>query len=445
MPPHVSLLPLLLLAAGILPPAAARHSPPPPPAPHQIKSTGGGGGGSSNNVVTTALVSAASLLVVLLLYLCAAIAVRRFRPWSRPRGQEQSAASSYSHSQQACRAAAFLRRHGLHHNRPAFTYEQLRAATAGFDASRKLGDGGFGTVFLGYLPPAGRPAAVKRLHVPPSPSPSSATITKSFCNEVLILSALRHPNLVRLHGFCADPRALLLVYDFVPNGTLSHHLHRRRANASPTAPPPPPPLPWRTRLAMAAQIASALEYLHFGVKPHVVHRDVTSSNIFLEADMRARLGDFGLSRLLSPPDACSTAAGRDLVCCTAPQGTPGYLDPDYHRSFQLTEKSDVYSLGVVVLELVTGLRPVDVGRERRDVTLADWVVSKIQVGELREVVDPPVLDECPAVMPSVEAVAELAFRCVAPDKDDRPDAREVLAELRRIQGMLPESCSHKGS
>ncbi|KAF7068343.1 hypothetical protein CFC21_074113 [Triticum aestivum] len=443
MPPRLLLL-LLLLAAALPPPAASRlgdHEPPPPP-PHprarQHRAQSGGGTGGASRVLTTALVAAASLLAVLLLYLCVAIAVRRIR------GKGEGGRASRQQASQSSRAAAFLRRHGLHHSRPAFTYEQLRAATAGFDAARKLGDGGFGTVYLAYLPPAGRPAAVKRLHVPPSPSPSSATITKSFCNEVLILSALRHPHLVRLHGFCADPRALLLVYDFVPNGTLSHHLHRRGRDAAAAA-QLPPPLPWRTRLAMAAQIASALEYLHFAVKPHVVHRDVTSSNIFVEADMRARLGDFGLSRLLATPDACSTATGREVVCCTAPQGTPGYLDPDYHRSFQLTEKSDVYSFGVVVLELVTGLRPVDVGRERRDVTLADWVVSKIQIGELREVMDPAVLGELPGVMPSVEAVAELAFRCVAPDKDDRPDAREALAELRRIQGMLPELSSHKDS
>ncbi|KAG8098620.1 hypothetical protein GUJ93_ZPchr0013g35004 [Zizania palustris] len=394
MPPRLLLTVAVVVAAvALLPAAAARHGQHGPPPPPPLAK-----GGSS--VLTTALISAAAVLVVVLVYLCVAIAVRRFRR------REPPAATSSA----AARAAAFLRRHGLHQHRPSFTYEQLRAATAGFDPSRKLGDGGFGTVFLAHLPPNGRPAAVKRLHVPPSPSPSfpsaSATITKSFCNEVLILSALRHPNLVRLHGFCADPRALLLVYDF---------------------------------------IASALEYLHFGVKPPVVHRDVTSSNIFVEADMRARLGDFGLSRLLAPPDACATAPGRELVCCTAPQGTPGYLDPDYHRSFQLTEKSDVYSFGVVVLELVTGLRPVDVGRERRDVTLADWVVAKIQVGALREVVDQPVLSEGPSVMASVEAVAELAFRCVAPDKDDRPDALETLTELRRIQGMLSEVSAPNGA
>ncbi|KAI4980548.1 hypothetical protein ZWY2020_021033 [Hordeum vulgare] len=163
--------------------------------------------------------------------------------------------------------------------------------------------GGDATLYLVYLPPVGRSAAVNRLHMPPSPS--SATITKSFCNEVVILSALCQPHLVRLHDFCADPPALLLVYDFVPNDPLLHRLHRRGTAAL-------PPLPWRTWLAMEAQIASVLEYLHFSLKPHVVHHDMTSSNIFVEADMRARIGGFGLSRLLATPDACSTATERDV-------------------------------------------------------------------------------------------------------------------------------------
>ncbi|KAG8061385.1 hypothetical protein GUJ93_ZPchr0003g17164 [Zizania palustris] len=229
--------PRISFSSALLPLAAGQHGhnaiPPPPHAK----------GGSS--VLTTALISAAVLLVLLLVYLCVAIAVRRFWRWDPAAGPSSSAA----------RAAAFLRRHGLHQHHPSFTYEQLCAATAGFDPSLKLGNGGFGTVFLAYLPPNGRPAAVKHLHIPPSPSPSfpsasaSAIITKSFCNEVLILSALRHPHLVRLHGFCADPRALLLVYDFVPNSTLSYHLHHRCGVTA--AAPPPPPLPWRTRIAMA--------------------------------------------------------------------------------------------------------------------------------------------------------------------------------------------------
>ncbi|KAI4971523.1 hypothetical protein ZWY2020_002437 [Hordeum vulgare] len=213
--------------------------------------------------------------------------------------------------------------------------------------------GGGAMLYLVCLPPVGRSAVVKRLHVPPSPSPSSATITKSFCNEVLILSALRHPHLVRLHGH-ADHQLLLLIYDFVPNSTLSHHLHRRGMAA-------PPPLPWQTRLAMAAQIASTLEYLHFAVKLHVVGRT------------RCTPGDF----------ACRGS-----------------------------------------------------GEARRSQRPDERWRGGAWTGELREVVYPPMLDELPDVMPSVEAVAEMAFQCVAPDKDDRPDAREALAELRRIQGML---------
>ncbi|KAL5976682.1 hypothetical protein ACLOJK_021015 [Asimina triloba] len=171
----------------------------------------------------------------------------------------------------------------------------------------------------------------------------------------------------------------------------------------------------------------AIEYLHFGVQPAIVHRDITSSNIFVEKDMRVKVGDFGLSRLLVFTDSTPT------YVWTGPQGTPGYLDPDYHRSFQLTEKSDMYSFGVVLFELITGMRAVDLRREKREVTLADLVVGKIQVGALDQVIDRDLMVESEG---TVEGVAELAFRCVAADKDDRPDAREVVAELRRMRGRV---------
>ncbi|ONK75350.1 uncharacterized protein A4U43_C03F15920 [Asparagus officinalis] len=195
-------------------------------------------------------------------------------------------------------------------------------------------------------------------------------------------------------------------------------------------------LTWPVRVDVALQTASALEYLHFALKPPVVHRDITSSNIFVERDMRIKVGDFGLSRLLSLPDPnCSSGSSTEYVCCTGPQGTPGYLDPEYHRSFRLTEKSDVYSFGVVLLELVTGMKAVDLRRDKREVSLAEFVVSKIQVGALHEVVD-PILVRGGNVMESIEAVAELAFRCVAGEKDDRPNAREVVEELKRIRGLI---------
>lgn len=172
------------------------------------------------------------------------------------------------------------------------------------------------------------------------------------------------------------------------------------------------------------------------MKPAIVHRDITSSNIFVERDMRIKVGDFGLSRLLVFPETTPSSSSSGYVW-TGPQGTPGYLDPDYHRSFRLTEKSDVYSFGVVLLELISGLKPVDQSRDKREFALADLVVSKIQMGLLHQVVDPALrLDHHHhdgGVMDGVDAVAELAFRCVAADKDDRPDAKEVVEELKRIR------------
>ncbi|KAE8672966.1 hypothetical protein F3Y22_tig00111832pilonHSYRG00045 [Hibiscus syriacus] len=311
----------------------------------------------------------------------------------------------------------FLRRHRSASLLPTvFTYEELESATNKFDPKRKIGDGGFGSVYLGKLHD-NRILAVKYLH---KNNPlGNALSTKFFCNEILILSSINHPNLVKLHGYCSDPRGLLLVYDYVPNGTLADHLHGRSKVS----------LTWPVRLEIALQTALAVEYLHFSVLPPIVHRDITTSNIFVERDMRIKVGDFGLSRLLAFPENSSS---KSEFVCTGPQGTPGYLDPDYHRSFRLTEKSDVYSFGVVLLELISGLKAVDQRREKWEMALADLVVSKIQMGLLIQVVDHAlIIDGKPA--DGVDAVAELAFRCVATDKDDRPDAREIVGELKRIK------------
>ncbi|GAB4839916.1 hypothetical protein Ancab_020626 [Ancistrocladus abbreviatus] len=309
---------------------------------------------------------------------------------------------------------------------PVFTYEELETSTNRFDPKRKIGDGGFGSVYLGQLYD-GRIVAVKQLHHRHYGG-KAFSMKKSFYNEILILSSINHPNLVKLHGYCSDPRGLMLVYDYVPNGTLADHLH------GPTSLYRKRSLNWQVRIDIALQIAMAIEYLHFSVQPPIVHRDITTSNIFVEKDMRVKVGDFGLSRLLvyrdtgSNGDSTSSSSG---CVWTGPQGTPGYLDPDYYRSFRLTEKSDVYSFGVVLLELITGMKAVDQRREKREVALVDMVVSRIQMGLLDEVVDPAVTGGGEGGE-SVGAVAELAFRCVAGDKDDRPDAREVVAELRRI-------------
>lgn len=309
---------------------------------------------------------------------------------------------------------------------PAFTYDELNISTNNFDPKRKIGDGGFGSVYLGNLRD-GKLAAVKHLH---RHNHTAAFSSKSFCNEILILSSIDHPNLVKLHGYCSDPRGLILVYDYVPNGTLAEHLHGSKSKRKGYM------MTWQTRLEIAIQTALAMEYLHFSVKPPIVHRDITSSNIFIEKDMRIKVGDFGLSRLLVLQESNQTTSSGGFVW-TGPQGTPGYLDPDYHRSFRLTEKSDVYSFGVVLLELISGLKAVDYCRDKREMALADMVVSRIHTGQLKEVLD-PVLDlgNDNDALDAVGAVAELAFRCVASDKDDRPDSKEVVGELKRVRSRI---------
>ncbi|XAR64958.1 Non-specific serine/threonine protein kinase [Bertholletia excelsa] len=365
-----------------------------------------------------------AILCIILVFVCllgvVSITSLIFRARAKSLQAEEDPAMLYLHRH---RSASLLP--------PMFTYEELESSTNGFDPKRKIGDGGFGSVYLGQIHD-GRIVAVKHLHrhhptTAATAAGAKAFSTKSFCNEILILSSINHPNLVKLHGYCSDPRGLLLVYDYVPNGTLAEHLHGTKKGT----------LTWSVRLEIALQTAMAMEYLHFSVVPPVVHRDITSSNIFVEKDMRIKVGDFGLSRLLVLRETNTAPATVSSGCVwTGPQGTPGYLDPDYHRSFMLTEKSDVYSFGVVLLELITGMKAVDQRREKREVALADLVVSKIQMGLLDQVVDPALAAIHPggeAAKEGVAAVAELAFRCVAADKDDRPDAREVASELRRIR------------
>ncbi|KAM0965057.1 hypothetical protein ACFX2C_021021 [Malus domestica] len=367
---------------------------------------------SKDNPNRIAILSSVFTLACFLLVVSVVIAVFRSKRLSSAATEEDP-------------TALFLHRHrSANLLPPVFTYEELESSTNQFDPKRKIGDGGFGSVYLGQLYD-GRVVAVKHLHKPLRGAAASgkAFSNKCFCNEILILSSIDHPNLVKLHGYCSDPRGLLLVYDYVPNGTLADHLHGPKSLYRKGS------MTWQVRVDIALQTAMVMEYLHFSVVPPVVHRDITSSNIFVEKDMRIKVGDFGLSRLLVFPERTSSSSG---YVWTGPQGTPGYLDPDYHRSFRLTDKSDVYSFGVVLLELISGLKAVDQRRDKRELALADLVVQKIQTGLLHQVVD-PVLVVDGDVSDGVYAAAELAFRCVAADKDDRPDAKEVVEELKRIR------------
>ncbi|RVW59576.1 Leaf rust 10 disease-resistance locus receptor-like protein kinase-like 1.1-like 1.4 [Vitis vinifera] len=255
----------------------------------------------------------------------------------------------------------------------------------------------------------GRVVAVKRLYE------NNFKRVEQFMNEVQILTRLQHQNLVKLYG-CTSRRSreLLLVYEYIPNGTVADHLHGKQANSG--------SITWPVRLSIAIETANALAYLH---ESEIIHRDVKTNNILLDNNFQVKVADFGLSRLF-PTDVTHVS--------TAPQGTPGYVDPEYHQCYQLTSKSDVYSFGVVLMELISSKQAVDTNRHRHDINLANMAVNKILNHTLHELVDPSLGFESDSlVRRKITLVAELAFRCLQHERDMRPTMGEVLKALRRIE------------
>lgn len=291
-----------------------------------------------------------------------------------------------------------------------FSYDELAEATDGFAERKMLGDGGFGMVYEGTLACSGEKVAVKRLYS------ENTRRLEQFLNEIRILSALSHPNLVRLCGFCCESyEELLLVYEFASNGTLADNVHGMASKG----------LLWETRLSIALETARALEYLHTR-EPPILHRDVKSSNILLDDNFHAKLADFGLSRLGADPMTATHVS-------TAPQGTPGYVDPQYQQCYQLTDKSDVYSFGVVLMEVISGKVAVDMSRDQMEINLSSLAVAKIQTGALDELIDPCLeVSRYSAIKEMVTRVAELAFQCLARVKDDRPSMDKVARTLQEI-------------
>lgn len=295
-----------------------------------------------------------------------------------------------------------------------FSYTELEDATRNFDPSQELGNGGFGVVYFGKLQD-GREVAVKRLHE------HNYKRVQHFMNEVQILTRLHHPNLVVLYG-CTSRQSneLLLVYEYISNGTVADHLHGKSAN--------PGLLTWPLRLNIAIETARALVYLHAS---EIIHRDVKTSNILLDQNFIAKVADFGISRLI-PNDVTHVS--------TAPQGTPGYVDPQYHHRYQLTDKSDVYSFGVVLIELISSMRPVDLNRSEDEICLANLALNRIQKGAVDQLIDPVLGSDSDAeITRMVTSVAELAFRCLQFYSEMRPTMNEVLDVLEDIEadGRMP--------
>lgn len=292
-----------------------------------------------------------------------------------------------------------------------FTSKEMKRATNGFAKDRVLGIGGFGEVYKGILRD-GTFVAVKTAKV------GNIKGIEQVLNEVRILSQVNHRNLVRLLGCCVDAEEPLLVYEYIPNGTLFDRLHMTSGGKF---------LDWRTRLNIALHTAEALAYLHSSAFPPIYHRDVKSTNILLDDKLNAKVSDFGLSRL----------AETDLShISTCAQGTLGYLDPEYYRNYQLTDKSDVYSFGVVLLELVTSQKTIDFDRDSDDVNLAVYVCNKSEQGRIMDVVDPRLKENASqVVLETMKAVAFLAMTCLQERRQQRPTMKEVTEELHYLMSI----------
>ncbi|KAG6517015.1 putative wall-associated receptor kinase-like 16 [Zingiber officinale] len=287
-----------------------------------------------------------------------------------------------------------------------FAEKELEKATNGFDDDRVLGTGGHGTVYKGVLDDRTE-VAIKKSKV------MDEGQRKEFAQELLILSQLNHKNVVKILGCCLEVEVPMLVYEYVPNGTLYGFIHRKEA------------ISIDTRLKLAAEAAEALAYLHSSASPPIIHGDVKSANVLLDWDFSAKVSDFGASRL-APTD--------EVQLATLVQGTCGYLDPEYMVTSQLTEKSDVYSFGVVLLELLTRRKALCFERPEEDRCLAASFAKAMEKGRLAEVVDEQVLvTEGREAEYVIRDVAELARCCLRMTREERPAMREVAEALQRLR------------
>ncbi|KAJ4719273.1 GPCR kinase [Melia azedarach] len=292
-----------------------------------------------------------------------------------------------------------------------FTYGEMALATNNFNSSAQVGQGGYGKVYKGVLAD-GMVVAIK------CAQEGSLQGEKEFLTEIQLLSRLHHRNLVSLVGYCDEKGKQLLVYEFMANGTLRDHLSAMSRQ----------PLAFAIRLSIALGSARGILYLHTEANPPVFHRDIKASNILLDHKFIAKVADFGLSRLAPVPDIEGVVPAH---VSTVVKGTPGYVDPEYFLTHKLTDKSDVYSLGVVFLELLTGMQPISHGKNIvREVNIA------YQSGLIFSVIDGRM---CSYPSECVEKFVTLALKCCQDETDARPSMEDVVKGLENIWHMMPES------
>lgn len=302
------------------------------------------------------------------------------------------------------------------HNLRAFSYVELKVATRNFSRHLMLGEGGFGCVYRGWIkgledPDSKLEVAVKQLNR------KGLQGHKEWVTEVHFLGLVEHPHLVKLVGYCAedDERGIqrLLVYEFMPNKSLEDHLFGRAL----------PVLPWMVRLQVALEAARGLAYLHEEMDFQIIFRDLKTSNILLDEEFHPKLSDFGLAR--------QGPAGGVSHVSTAVVGTVGYAAPEYVQTGHLTSKSDVWSFGVVLYELITGRRSMDRNRPKNEQKLLEWVKSYISDSKkFYTIIDPRLEGEYS--LKSAQKLASLASSCLVRHPKSRPKMSEVVETLKQI-------------
>ncbi|KAL5710802.1 non-specific serine/threonine protein kinase [Ranunculus cassubicifolius] len=330
-------------------------------------------------------------------------------------------------------------------NLRVFTFSELKNATKNFKSEYVLGEGGFGTVFKGWIGDnnlcgsgRGYVVAVKKLN-----SESMQGI-KEWQSEVNFLGRLSHLNIVRLLGYCLEEKELLLIYEFMGKGSLENHLFRRHVHGVGLA--------WKLRLKIMLGVARALAFLHSS-ENNIIYRDVKTSNILLDVNYNAKLSDFGLAKhgpindesyVTTPTTGTSGYAAHEYIdnghshVTTRVMGTYGYAAPEYVATGHLYVKSDVYGFGVVLLEVLTGQRALDANRPSGKHNLVEWLKPSLSNRrKLSRIMDPKLKNQYSAK--AAKQVAELIEKCVRPEPRGRPSMEEVVRSLEHIEAMESKS------
>ncbi|XP_020216294.1 probable serine/threonine-protein kinase PBL21 [Cajanus cajan] len=304
----------------------------------------------------------------------------------------------------------------------SFSFRELTSASRGFKEVNLIGEGGFGKVYKGQLS-TGQLVAIKQLRLDGDGHQGN----REFVTEVLMLSLLHHSNLVKLIGYCTHGDQRLLVYEYMPKGSLEHHLFDTNLERK--------PLSWKTRLNIAVGAARGLQYLHCSANPPVIYRDLKSANILLDDDLNPKLSDFGLAKL--------GPVGDNTHVSTRVMGTYGYCAPEYAMSGKLTLKSDIYSFGVVLLELITGRKAMDVARKPREQSLVAW--SRPFLGDRRklsQMVDPLLQGNYP-IRCLHNAVAITAM-CLQEKPNLRPSIGDIVVALEYLASESVSEVHRRG-